>query len=298
MISLFSLTLFVVYLNNIVKAKSKIPFKYANPDEVCPILIHIPKTGGTSIRQALQKASYLTRHTELCFNELYENDRFVLSFFRAPRAQVFAQYMECAYDDFGKTATQYFKEFPRNESLVEGFTSWVTHFNQTFVTDTNPSQSAFNCYHPYNMQSRAMSDTCKDPLLYYRDVQTNMAMQTAIRNIDALSFVGITDLWYASMCMMWHFLGKEEQVRSSCLPNNTYTFVHDDHHHAPYHNQFNIPQSTWEMVDAMTTYDLQTYKYALRRFAYNVDLFENRTGILIDHLLRVNKEFLFDIALR
>ena len=146
-----------------------------------------------------------TEHTEKCYVELYKayKDRkpnkepFIMSFFRAPRAHVYSQFLECKHDNWGKRVTKG-SDFPRQHGDPEDFATWVDHFYDSWNKEvfmrfpiyyyyhyplffiTKPQDEpekrkieleCFHCYHPYNMQSRAMSNEC-DVLHYLAPSQS------------------------------------------------------------------------------------------------------------------------------
>ena len=167
------------------------------------IFVHIPKTAGMSFRFLINKeGDFDVDHTELCFKALYRDYKqqkpkevpFSSTFFRAPRAHVLSQFLECKYDTWGKKMTVG-TGFPRSNSDSSDFEEWVDHFYDSWnKKDDSKSRKinldCFHCYHPYNMQIRAMSDECVK--VHYLDKSQNPfdTIEESIHNMNSLTFVG------------------------------------------------------------------------------------------------------------
>ena len=102
--------------------------------------------------------------------------------------------------------------------------------------------------------------------------------------MHALSFVGITELYDASLCLFWI---KTDQVCILFL-SVLHTFnvllpsIQDDNieefcnpkrdketqvtHHVPKHSLDDIPKKVWKRVDALTSFDALLYNHAVYRF--------------------------------
>jgi len=115
---------------------------------------HIPKTGGTSLRVDLAALGHEIGHLEFCASApdvgfLKGGWNFV--FLRSPRAHVLSQFLECRYDEWGKTMTAQLPEFPFPTGDDESaFEHWVAHFhNSTFSADGRLAHD-WNCYSPHS----------------------------------------------------------------------------------------------------------------------------------------------------
>jgi hypothetical protein len=304
---IFVLNLFFLHVCEIAQSLLKYGnsvdwvYEFSNDTITSPILIHIPKSGGTSAKSLFRKAGYADyqklRYCEKCFRNLYDANRFTLTFFRSPRSHVYSQYLECRYTPFGKFETQHYSDFPRDGTNVEGFIKWIDFFDSKRNTIIkNGKREAFGCYNPNNMQIRVFTENCLDTHYYYSTLQTHEQMIEAKENINKLSFFGITDLFDASTCLMWYYLRREDYMKAYCTRNSTIKNVHEDHN-APKHSIFDVPESTWIKVDELTRYDIATYRYALRIFLRNVLIFQNETGIDISHLIHIEMETVMSLSI-
>lgn len=241
------------------------------------IFVHIPKTAGMSFRFTINNGGrFGAEHTEKCYVELYKaykerkpnKEPFTITFFRAPRAHVYSQFLECKHDNWGKRVTRGSK-FPRNHEDPDDFADWVDHFYDSWNKEDDPEKrkielDCFHCYHPYNMQSRAMSNEC-DVLHYLAPSQSPRDMvHGAKENMHALSFVGITELYDASLCLFWIKTDQDDNIEEFCNPKrDKETQVT---HHVPKHSLDDIPKKVWKRVDALTSFDALLYNHAVYRF--------------------------------
>ena len=102
-------------------------------------LLHIPKTGGTSLYRQFKQDGVTFEHgspylDEWCFHDLNRTgEEYILSVFRNPLHHVYSLHLECKYDDWGKKATRN-TIFPRDpaENISQGhvpaFERWLDHF--------------------------------------------------------------------------------------------------------------------------------------------------------------------------
>ena len=85
-------------------------------------------------------------HTEKCYVELYKaykerkpnKEPFTITFFRAPRAHVYSQFLECNHDNWGKRVTSG-STFPRNHEDPDDFADWVDHFYDSWNKEVSLS---------------------------------------------------------------------------------------------------------------------------------------------------------------
>jgi len=243
-------------------------------------------TAGMSFRFTINdRGDFGCEHTEKCYTELvdayetrhpHDGHPFVSTFLRAPRAHVYSQFLECKYDNWGKRVTKG-TEFPRSKYDHSDFSHWVSHFYNSWNKEDDSSarvmtEEAYHCYHPYNMQCRALSDNCNTVhYLEPGEAQSVEDMEVNAKNnmLDA-SFVGIVELYDASMCLFWIKSKQQDNIDDFCNPNRQDN-EGDVTHHVPPHSIDDIQDSVWHRVDAMTKYDSLLYYNGLVRFIQEFD---------------------------
>ena len=125
-------------------------------------------------------------------------------------------------------------------------------------------------------------------------------MKSALKNMDAImSFVGITELFDLSLCLLWDLLGEkyESLMREACAANNTMgkDFFRD--HHMPAHSIHDVTdEKVWVKVDEMTQFDKMLWKRALVRLLDNAKQFETDKNISIAHLYRPSMDLVMAVA--
>lgn len=261
---------------------------------------------------------------EGCFEELVADkpDGYMTSFFRIPRALLYSEYLQ--------NLSSPKCDPPNGTSIANGFAIWVDHFYQGLKANgTMTETKSYKCYHPYNMQARAMSRLCTRDIdlgrnytyslhLFDPRIQTVEEMETHLAdNMYRLDFAGITEFYAASMCIYQYLTdtpyfpeclsqpllsgssAPAATIKSSTSPSNSHkkgSGPSESRKRAP-HPQFDVPEQVWNKVDALTKYDRKLYTLALRRFACGVAHFEQDTGLSLNHLIGpVGWEYVFDSA--
>lgn len=128
--------------------------------------VHIPKTGGSSLKAELSELGIPVDSHESCFWDDYRLEGVgadttnALTFLRAPRQHVLSQFMECGWSHFGVKHTSVYAglfpekpPFPSNRS--DGLEVWLKHFLDPAWTYDGAGD--WDCYNPSNMQARALS---------------------------------------------------------------------------------------------------------------------------------------------
>lgn len=278
-------------------------YSYYNPSKHSKVaFLHIPKTAGASFRHDLNKHGNLAlQKTEMCYQELYNLGRnssasnpYMITFLRDPRRHVLSQFFECKYDTWGKVSTAG-TQFPRSSTDIEDFTSWVNHFYRHWKRSKDKSAwnssdlvvDDFNCYTPYNMQARALSDECVDSHHDSRRINY-LYFNSYIHNFNSLSFVGVTDYYKLSFCMIWYYFNNSVAIKQFCHEKKESLHIT---HNVPDHADISIryPQDLWRKVDEMTEIDSTLYKIGVDRLyrnfdhlhaKHNLDLFDIYNGEL------------------
>jgi len=191
------------------------------------VFIHIPKTGGDSFMKDsprhMAKGQTLKGNHEKSFlysasNEMNDDPGIqAMVMLRNPLAHVLSQFLECKYDDWGQIVTNHtdFPGYGQFYSVLAGFDSWIEHF----VTNAEKygESHAYNCYDPWNMQTRYMA--VKDDLnAHYPTTQEGRfpsltKAQASLRNPRLI--VGILEHYAASLCLLeYHAL--QGQLSEAC----------------------------------------------------------------------------------
>lgn len=254
-------------------------------------LVHIPKTGGSSLRQSLnEELGADLQHfgrggtgprpsagDENCLHDTRAS-HFRISLFRRPRSHVFSQYLECRSGWFLKAKPEeIIGDFPRNRSVVEDFGAWLG----VFLTDAR--HHAYNCYSPLNMQARALT-CCRGPQCGNHDShlvtsEPTPRLESASAALRELDVVGLTERYSETLCLITHRLGRV--VPSSC-------FCDDDGQRraTPKLKQRSsahvsveaLPAALLPAIDALTTIDQPLYDAASARFVDDVRSMERDLG--------------------
>lgn len=294
----------------LTQAQKHLPYKYYDPSkhegDKSPGLLHIPKASGSSLRAVLiKKGGFKITDDELCLHKLqaiYGKEAFFFTTLRSPREHVYSQFIMSKYGipEVNKTI-----DFPKYLPDSDGFSVWVEHFYSRWNkrTDENIEMAhySFESYNPYNMQSRAMSDNCERPHDYPKQSrQSDSQMESAIRNMDTImSFVGITELFDLSICLLWDLFGKkyESLMKEACAVNTTMGKDHFRGHRIPAHSIHDVKdEKVWMKVDEMTRFDNKLWKRALVRLLDNAKQFEIDRNISVMHLYRPSMDMVMGLA--
>ena len=130
---------------------------------------------------------------------------------RSPRHHVWSQFIMCKYSPWGVNVTRD-SDFPRSGNEYKDdevdFDSWLGHF----VSMGNKTNNDLNCYHPLNMQTRALTSREHKPFRpYFRGggAELNPNMTLAMNTYTALDFVALVEFVHESQCMLYYRLGNK-----------------------------------------------------------------------------------------
>lgn len=257
-------------------------------------LIHIPKTAGTSFRLDfdLEQNGALHGAREHCLPPHHHAGCTVV-FFRSPRAHVMSQFVQCIDPHVyppNKTLIKEGLEFPLPENirsdLRSGFPLWLDHFaspsGQSVCPDKDSGLPAhahcrtgvdFNCYNPNNMQTRHLVCTREElwGAHYIGPEGAVPDVAQALTNLESVDFLGITELYTASVCVMKTKLTGMIADGCGCEAESTVLNLHhDDHHDARHANPgiatFAADENVLQKIDTITQADQTIYETALERF--------------------------------
>lgn len=228
---------------------------------------HIPKTSGYSLYTEFHPTRYNMSKSESCLPYWYLEDNNVLNgaIFREPVSHVFSQYKECRFDTWGKKVTAN-TDFPRSNDVSTDFEKWLLHF-------TKPTLYDFNCYHPFNMQTRYSICNTSDG---HHDLYNwpSDPIKLAKKNIDKLQWVGIQSMFHETYCVVYYNLFKTLHSKCNCKYKNT-KHVHVRH---------NVPSNVEKMTDTSAKYierfiqlDREIFKYAQKRAISDILYIQNKT---------------------
>jgi len=244
--------------------------------------LHIPKTSGTSfgvdVRQVLpEHEGYFAQ--EMCLygpmgaGKLPGDE--IIAFVRDPTSHIYSQFLECKYDTGWWIARQV-----ADDPIMENVTTWLRHFDGGREHDEPDT----TCYDPYNMQTRAL--TCEEPAApsgrtsHYYQGEPNLTL--ALKSLDSLFFVGVTDLYHESVCMFFAKTHADQPLPHHCNcadPDawNAWTGSHSVHS-VPAHSNSDLSEEDLRMIGELSRLDTQLYEHALARFREEAAEVERRTG--------------------
>ena len=282
--------------------------------------IHVPKTGGVSLLSQLDATGDAVSGADInagsgryeqCLDLLYTPGAFHMVMLREPRGHVFSQFLECRFDpSWGTTMTRY-TGFPWSGTVTHDFEAWLDHFG----TNWTAKSGDFNCYNPWNMQARIL--TCvEDDQHAARErperldalpktshahhvfddalASTKPNTTVALTHMYATQFVGITELYQESWCLLQYMLhGKLPDEGCGCGRKAATAWismratvkkhagregeVHEDHS-VPIHNVTALPASVLAKMDAITEVDQHVFRSAALRLIQQVQKVEAETG--------------------
>lgn len=263
--------------------------------------MHIPKCAGASLHRELawKCKDYKIFSNEVCHDYLQREEKNMIEKFnftkniyttmiRDPISHVYSQYLECKYDGWGKTVTRN-TSFPRNYSDIEGFDLWLDHFDETW----DIKKGFFNCYIPFNAQTRAFTCTggnnhyllynskfinykITDPL--YPDI--DIAMNNSIK----FHVIGVVEYYDASICLflynLYNKLNEECQNlcknRNKVIDNSVNKPNFHEKHNVPGHNTTSLSPSIINKIERLTKKDKMLYNNLLKRFLNEIKVLETK----------------------
>lgn len=232
---------------------------------------HIPKTSGYSLYTEFHPPKYNFSKSETCLPlwHIGTNDVINAAMFRKPEQQVFSQYKECRFDGWGKKTTAR-TQFPRKAPIMKDFETWLTHFDES-------QQDDYNCYHPYNMQTRCtfcLNESHCHHNLNRWPTQT-VVIRNSLKSIDNLQWVGVQDLYHESVCVLYWKLQGHLPRTCDCERAHKYSHPYIRHNVPLMNVSFSL--RTLDLIRNFTQYDRIIYKYAYTRAVSDILSVQNLT---------------------
>mmetsp|Transcript_858 Transcript_858/g.1971 ORF Transcript_858/g.1971 Transcript_858/m.1971 type:complete len:440 (-) Transcript_858:34-1353(-) len=267
--------------------------RLARQEQLVVNLMHIPKTGGTSLYNEARKptrtfSKYFSFQKsspgtdEVCFLNLKDEEFPIATIFRSPHSQTLSQFLECKYDLWGQHVIR-FTSFPRGktEDFVKGvtpdFDAWLDHFIAAPST-----RNYFRCYHPKNFQTRYLygkekhnhhGSICHGPT--YEPFPRSKGRTQKI--INELWYIGLTEDMELSICLfefqitgavsdrcLCNYKTSKESVGQPAITHIT--------HNVPRHHVSALSEATLQKIDLLTNEDVFTYNHARKIFYEKVNL--------------------------
>lgn len=158
--------------------------------------------------------------------------------------------------------------------MPDSFDKWVTQWDA--LRQRNETK-AFCCYDPIDMQSYILScpaNTMIDEsfgvhVMKKPRVQVEANVELALRNLEALWFVGVVEAYRESICV---FMAKATGVLPQyCNCEDPATWWHgvpytSEDHNSSAHSISDISQETLQTVDSLTVGDRRLYAAGVNRF--------------------------------
>ena len=155
-----------------------------------------------------------------------------------------------------------------NSSALQGGPAPGLH-NWGSRAEWERTHADFHCYNPNNMMARALacpSGEYQSPHHCYSSRECNEQpppLELALRSLEKSRFVGLTERYDDSLCLLRHLSGGG--AKSSSCANVTSSSHHS--HGVPRHDVRTLPAETLALVDQLTAVDAQLYARAEARFA-------------------------------
>ena len=132
----------------------------------------------------------------------------------------------CKYSNWGKRVTRNSPDFPRSGDKYKDdevdFDSWLGHFDSTSMgnnNNENETNNHYNCYHPANFQTRALTSPLKNVHDGRGGFNPNMTL--AMDTYNNLDFVALVEFVHESQCMLYYRLGDGAPTAATSYLSNS-----------------------------------------------------------------------------
>lgn len=198
-----------------------------------------------------------------------------ITMLRNPRSHVLSQFLNC--EPKGKV-----QQHRSNGTMPTEFSAWVDAWVK--LQQDGTKHSAFCCYNPINLQSRHFTCSRGPRTIHdYRYHAQVIDEETAIANMEATFFVGITEAYVESLCLLHERVRGELprfcdcETRSDPVALAAFPAPHHTHK-LMNHSIFDYPDEVLAAVDTLTATDAKLYEAGKRRFYRELLEVENKYG--------------------
>ena len=246
-------------------------------------ILHIPKTAGSSVVRDLEKITTVGvriyhRYPRLMAKELpYKYIRNLsgktFTMFRNPVTHLMSLFLQCKYGKWGIEVTNG-TSFPRvmNET-TGGFSTWVDHFlNGPFLND-------FNCYNPWNMQTRylTMAYNKSRGYLQAHHLFENIPKEPnekdgydVLRDIESF---GMKEFYRETLCLYHYYVYNNVHATCRCQQFNETREMHG----LPRDRDIN--PTVWRQAMHLIRRDVRVFFKAREIFFQRMKDFTSKTGV-------------------
>jgi hypothetical protein len=259
-------------------------------------LVHIPKCAGTSLKSDIKAIlpRFDDSYSEFCFAEAHRRfprAKTWIAMFRSPRAHVVSQHLECKYDKWGKSKTSHTR-FPRSGTMVSDFERWIEHFS------AGESTNDYNCYNPWNMQTRALSCHGRggnqpffgEGIDAHHSYGHSPDLASAERHLGEFAHIGLVEFYHESLCLLRYRVSSTLDASCECGgPAQMHKHVT---HGVPAHDDIELTDHAVDLIDEMTAMDMKLYAKAVDRFLSEIKSVESESGkkIICDAKMKAFKK--------
>mmetsp|Transcript_41082 Transcript_41082/g.87499 ORF Transcript_41082/g.87499 Transcript_41082/m.87499 type:complete len:288 (+) Transcript_41082:104-967(+) len=257
----------------------------ASSDALTPLVyhFHIPKTGGMSFKRDLWNMIPAGRHRLYSKNECYSWGREVvgtadvITMMRNPRSQLSSMYRHCIDPDrrrkFNSTQVpvpiRNFRAYLKTWEQLDK-RGWKERLNgHNFGRIRNVP---FRCFRPVNMVSHLF--TCSSPWQWHAKVD----MDLATRNLHSSFFVGLTEMYQESLCLLYAKLHGALPIKCDCENSTAWSAFSTHQIHQGYKSKASkraqYPPEIIDIMDRFTATDVELYNIAKDRFMSEVKAVE------------------------
>ena len=255
--------------------------------------IHIPKCAGTSFIKDAEKILGKENLILLgpyegegpyCNSSLGIGDVVLL---RNPRHHVLSQFLHCKVTS---AKLNYTDNGTNQSNQYSGLKAWLEHCLSASTTSpvcppclSSTLANGYNCYNPWNMQSRFFTDCRPYPGLqaFKSDMKPNLTR--AKHNLEMLHMIGISDLYVESLCLLnFTFKGMLPETCACGHGNGVIeTQVSHETHGVQQHSVADIDVEVLSLMDQMTKGDAQLFAFGLNHFETALRQAEDMTGVKV-----------------
>lgn len=248
--------------------------------------VHISKCAGTTWIRLFKKILKLNicpreesgTEQSVSYQQQYtcKDADYTLISLRNPRHHVWSQFTMCKHSAWGKRATKN-KSFPRSGDKYKDdevdFDAWLAHFS------VNNNTHYYNCYHPANFQTRALTSQRRYVGSGRGGFDPNITL--AMSTYNTLDFVALVEFVHESQCMLYYRLGDNAPPAATSYLSKTCHCekqpgvkghkkngsVHVKHHSmGKRSNLRDLPPATLSKLAQLTSADSFIYANALKHF--------------------------------